>query len=188
MSKVANFCAVAVALLAALAGTYIYTINQVSPRIKGDAVVPVARARQLPWHNYSGTDLTGKVALVTGGSTGIGRAVAVELYKLGADVVITSRSERRASAAAAAIENEDKTSSGSVTGMSLQLASNANVRAFVAKFKAEVLSSGRLLTFLVENAGMTPNIGTFSRVSMYLYLSIYLSIYLRSFCRNLSHV
>ena len=38
-------------------------------------------------------DLEGKVAIVTGGSRGIGKAVAVELAKHGADVVVGARTE-----------------------------------------------------------------------------------------------
>src|SRR5262245_12670744 len=48
-------------------------------------------------------DLTGKVAIVTGGSRGIGRAVAEGLATAGADVVIASRKVDRCEEAAAEI-------------------------------------------------------------------------------------
>jgi ribitol 2-dehydrogenase len=47
--------------------------------------------------------LDGRVAVVTGGSTGIGRAVAERLSALGASVVVSARSADRVRAAAAAL-------------------------------------------------------------------------------------
>ena len=48
-------------------------------------------------------DLSSRVALVTGGSSGIGRATAVAFARRGATVVITARGEQRAAAALADI-------------------------------------------------------------------------------------
>src|SRR5690349_22941439 len=50
-----------------------------------------------PWHDRLVTsfaalhDLTGKVAVVTGGSRGIGRSIVQALAEAGADVVVASR-------------------------------------------------------------------------------------------------
>ena len=49
-------------------------------------------------------DLTGKVAVVTGGSRGIGRAVVLGLAAAGADVVIASRKLDNCEAVAAEVE------------------------------------------------------------------------------------
>ena len=51
-------------------------------------------------------DFTGKVAVVTGGATGIGYATALQLARLGASVVICSRTVDELEAAAARIEAE----------------------------------------------------------------------------------
>ena len=48
-------------------------------------------------------DFTGRVAIVTGGATGIGYATAMQLARLGAEVVIASRTESELAAAADAI-------------------------------------------------------------------------------------
>ena len=49
-------------------------------------------------------DLAGKVAVITGGSRGIGRAIAEGLARAGADVVIASRKLEACEIAAAELE------------------------------------------------------------------------------------
>jgi len=57
-----------------------------------------------PPHRRAAFDLTGKVAVVTGGSRGIGRAIVQGFAEAGADVVIASRKEDRCIEAAREVE------------------------------------------------------------------------------------
>jgi len=57
-------------------------------------------------NTYNPFSLEGKTILVTGASSGIGRATAVECAKLGARVVLTGRNEERLAATLASLEGE----------------------------------------------------------------------------------
>ena len=91
--------------------------------------------------------LEGKVALVTGGSQGIGESIANALGAAGAHVVVAARSEDKAAAVAQAITS----SGGRAEALRLDVTVPASVS---AAFKAIVEKHGKL-DILVNNAGIT---------------------------------
>ncbi|XP_040592744.1 dehydrogenase/reductase SDR family member on chromosome X [Mesocricetus auratus] len=90
----------------------------------------------------------GRVAIVTGGTDGIGRATATQLAALGMGVVIAANDEAKGQEVAAQIRAE--TENENVRFLPLDLASLASVR----KFARDFLSLGLPLHALVNNAGV----------------------------------
>lgn len=96
------------------------------------------------------SELEGKVALVTGGSRGIGAAIARRLAREGAHVVLTYLSATdRAKAVVAEIEAEGR------RGLAIQ-ADGGDPKAVVGAVERTVDELGRL-DVLVNNAGIFPN-------------------------------
>lgn len=94
-------------------------------------------------------DLTGKVAVVTGGSRGIGRAVAGGLAEAGADVVIASR---KADACEAAAREIADATGRRIVPVACHVGRWDDCDALVERVDAEF---GRC-DVLVNNAGMSP--------------------------------
>jgi NAD(P)-dependent dehydrogenase (short-subunit alcohol dehydrogenase family) len=92
----------------------------------------------------SGRTLESKVALVTGGSTGIGRAVALELSQAGAQVIVTGRHEREL--------RETATQHHGITWVVADVARLADAAATLE----EVQKRYQRLDILVNNAGIAP--------------------------------
>jgi 3-oxoacyl-[acyl-carrier protein] reductase len=91
--------------------------------------------------------LAGRVALVTGASRGIGRAVAQSLARAGAEVVLTSRSLAAAEAAAEEIRGQG----GRARGVEFDVADAAATERAVAA----LLEEYGTIPILVNNAGVT---------------------------------
>ena len=92
-------------------------------------------------------ELAGKVALVTGGSRGIGRAVALELGNLGAAVMLTYHtSTKLAEKVVGAIEAQG----GQASSVQMSLSSRSSIQNAVAK-TTEAFGSP---TILVNNAAI----------------------------------
>jgi 3-oxoacyl-[acyl-carrier protein] reductase len=93
-------------------------------------------------------DLTGKAAIVTGGSRGIGRAIAVRLATQGADVAFTYRgNEAAAKDAVAAIEGLGR--------RALAIQANATDPEAADAVVKQVVEAFGKVDILVNNAGIT---------------------------------
>lgn len=92
-------------------------------------------------------DLTGRVAVVTGGTTGLGHAISMGLAEAGADVVASSRRLSQVSAVAAEIE--------ALGRRSLRVTSDVLDRATVQALHDAVIAEFGKVDILVNAAGVT---------------------------------
>ena len=95
-----------------------------------------------------GLDLTGKEAIVTGASSGIGVETVRALAKAGARVVIATRDLPKAQAVAQQLSKE--TGSNKIEAEKLDLTSLKSIREFSKNF----LAKNRPLHYLINNAGV----------------------------------
>lgn len=97
-------------------------------------------------------DLTGKVALVTGASRGIGESIAKTLAAYGAHVIVSSRKAESCEQVVAAIHNDG----GSAEAIACHIGEMAQIE---ATFAAIAEKHGRL-DILVNNAATNPYFGS----------------------------
>lgn len=97
-------------------------------------------------------DLSGKTAVVTGGTTGLGRAIAIGLAEAGANVVATSRRAEQVDAVAAEIE--------ALGGRTLRVVSDVRERATLEALREKVIAEFGKVEILVNAAGVTHKIAT----------------------------
>ncbi len=98
-------------------------------------------------------DLTGKVAVVTGSSRGIGRAIVERMAEQGAKVVISSRTLEPCQEVAAAINKKFG------DGRALALAANISSKEHLNRLVDETLRAFGRIDVLVCNAASNPHYG-----------------------------
>jgi NAD(P)-dependent dehydrogenase (short-subunit alcohol dehydrogenase family) len=97
--------------------------------------------------SYAPFELGGKVAVVFGGTSGIGRAIAHGLAEAGADVVATSRSKERVETVATELEWRDC--------QTLRMTSDVSLRDSVCEVLESVVGAFGKVDILVNSAGRT---------------------------------
>ena len=98
-------------------------------------------------------DLTGKVALITGSTKGIGKAIAIQMAKVGAKVVISSRKADTCEA----VTKEINAAGGEAISMPCNISHSDQMQALVEG----TLSKWGRIDSLVCNAAVNPYYGPF---------------------------
>jgi NAD(P)-dependent dehydrogenase (short-subunit alcohol dehydrogenase family) len=111
-------------------------------------------------------DLTGKVALVTGGTRGIGNAMARGLAEAGADVIVTGRKQDGCDAAAKEIAER---TGRKVLGIACHMGDWDQIEALVTRAYEEF---GHV-DVLVNNAGINPAFLTLDQVTSEYWDKVY---------------
>ncbi len=96
---------------------------------------------------YAGLDLDGRVALIVGGTTGIGRTLSLGLAQAGAQVVATARRQSEVDATAAELERLGR--------RTLRTTCDVLDRASLVRVRDQVLSAVGAIDVLVNCAGRT---------------------------------
>jgi NADP-dependent 3-hydroxy acid dehydrogenase YdfG len=97
--------------------------------------------------------LNNKIAVITGASRGIGRAIALYLGRQGANVIVTARHKQELQELVLSIKNEG----GKASAVTLDITDETAIR----QFASDLVDSNTVVDILINNAG----IGSFQPVT-----------------------
>ncbi|XP_023270656.1 retinol dehydrogenase 14-like [Seriola lalandi dorsalis] len=129
----------AVLIAAVVGGGVLYVMRRLFPAQKAGKLL-----------RYPSDTMRGKTVIVTGANCGIGKALAAELLKLRARVIMACRDQRSAEEAAQDIKKQAGPEQGEVVIKHLDLASLGSVR----RFCEEINEEESKIDVLINNAGI----------------------------------
>lgn len=110
-----------------------------------------ARSRLSGWGSLDRYDLTGAVMVVTGATSGLGRATALQLVRGGADVVVVGRNETRNQAVVEELAEEAR------SDRIIQIPADMSHYDQVRELAGRLLADHDRLDVLIHNAGALNN-------------------------------
>ncbi len=110
-------------------------------------------------------DLSGKVALVTGGSRGLGRAMCLGLADAGADVIIVSRKLENCEAVAQLVRDKGR--------KALAISAHTGDPDSLDRVIEQSYAEFGHVDILINNAGMNPILGPLSELTVELFQKLF---------------
>ena len=106
--------------------------------------------------------LKGQVALITGGGTGIGLGIAIELARYGADVAIASRKPEHLEPAVVTVRHTAEATGGRAIAIQVNVRDQESVRAMVEQTteqlgRLDILVNNAAGNFYAPSADLSPN-------------------------------
>ena len=115
------------------------------------AVYPSNMVKMLNEERFSKiSNITNKLAIVTGSTNGLGKSISIELYRLGYHVILASRNAIKCKNVQLEITKMNIESQGSVICLMLDVSDFDSVRSF----SEEVINTYQTVDILVNNAGI----------------------------------
>ena len=135
-----------------VAGSPEQSVNEILSRLRESGLLQPRTEKQVPSQLFS---LEGRIAVVTGGTSGIGRAMALGLAEAGADVVATGRRQQQVDETATEIEARGR--------QPLRIASDVCDRGSLEKLLAATLARFGKVNILINRAGKIKRTPTISQ-------------------------
>jgi len=126
-------------------------IKKIIKKILKIVIKPFQRVSYINNNVYNGELLNGRTALITGGTSGIGLAIAESFLKNGCDVAITGRTQEKIDKVVNELKKNKEYKNRNIYGFEFDIVDTENIESNFEKIKNEIKNN---IDILVNNAGV----------------------------------